>query len=171
MSDSPIGRVVRAGGHELALRAMEPDDAPELKRIHATPGVASWWDQPEENFPLGDEPEQTRLTIVADGRVAGLIQYWEEPTPRYRHASIDLFLDPELHGRGVGTEALRLLCEHLIAERGHHRLTIDPALDNAPAIRCYEKAGFRRVGVMRRYEHRGGDDYRDALLMELSAGP
>jgi aminoglycoside 6'-N-acetyltransferase len=111
------------------------------------------------------------MVILVDGRVAGLVQYCEEPTPRYRHATIDMFLDPELHGRGLGTEALRLLIEHLTAERGHHRLTIDPALDNAAAIRCYEKAGFRRVGVLRSYEHRGGADYRDALLMELVAEP
>lgn len=168
MSGSPIGRVVHAGGdRELSLRPLVAEDAPELLRVHATPGVVRFWGEPEEGFPFDDEPEQTRLTIVVDGRPAGLIQFWEETTPRYRHATIDLFLDPELHGRGIGTEALRLLCEHLTRERGHHRLTIDPAADNAAAIRCYEKADFRRVGVLRRYEHRGGEDYRDALLMEL----
>jgi aminoglycoside 6'-N-acetyltransferase len=167
MSDSPIGRGVSVGEHELELRPLQAADAPELWRIHATPGVARWWDQPEDNFPLGDEPEQTRLTIVVDGKIAGMIQYWEETTPRYRHATIDVFLEPELHGRGIGTEALRLLSANLMTERGHHRLTIDPASDNAAAIRSYEKAGFRPVGVLRRYEHRGGGDYRDALLMEL----
>lgn len=170
MSGSPIGRIVHVASHELALRPMLPADADELRRIHAEPAVARWWEQPEPDFPFGDEPEQTRMTIWVDGRVAGLAQYCEEPTPRYRHAAIDIFLDPRLHGRGVGTEALRLLAEHLTRERGHHRLTIDPAAENAAAIRSYEKAGFRAVGAMRRYEHRGGDDYRDALLMELIAG-
>lgn len=152
-----------------SLRALQPTDESELLRIHSAPGVARWWGEPEPGFPWKDDPEQTRMAICVDGRVAGLAQYCEEPTPRYRHAAIDIFLDPELHGRGIGTEALRMLCEHLIGERGHHRLTIDPATDNAAAIRCYEKAGFRPVGTMRRYEHRGGDDYRDALLMELVA--
>ena len=45
---------------------------------------------------------------------------------------------------------------HLVRDRGHHRLTIDPAAENAAAIRCYERAGFRRVGVMREY-WRDGD--------------
>jgi aminoglycoside 6'-N-acetyltransferase len=29
-------------------------------------------------------------------------------------------------------------------------VTIDPSVDNAAAIRSYEKVGFRPVGVMRR---------------------
>jgi aminoglycoside 6'-N-acetyltransferase len=67
----------------------------------------------------------------------GLIQFGEEHEPRYRHATIDLFLDPELHGRGLGSEALRRVVRHLIDERGHHRITIDPATANAAAIRSY----------------------------------
>jgi aminoglycoside 6'-N-acetyltransferase len=167
MGDSAIGRVVQADGRAVSLRPLVVDDAAELLRIHAMPAVARFWGAPEEGFPFADEPEQTRLTIVVDGAVAGMAQFWEEHNPRYRHATIDLFLDPELHGRGLGTEALRLLCEHLTRERGHHRLTIDPAVENAAAIRSYEKVGFERVGVMRRYEHRGGDDFRDGLFMEL----
>ena len=42
---------------------------------------------------------------------------------------------------------------------------------NAAAIRAYEKAGFRPVGVMRRYERdTGGGGWHDGLLMELLAG-
>ena len=59
----------------------------------------------------------------------------------------------------------------LIDERGHHRITIDPAATNAAAIRAYEKVGFRRVGVMRSYERDAdGRDWHDGLLMELLAG-
>jgi hypothetical protein len=55
---------------------------------------------------------------------------------------------------------------------GHHRITIDPAAENAAAIRAYEKVGFRPVGVMRRYERDvDGDGWHDGLLMELLAGP
>ncbi len=155
----------------LTLRPLVEQDAAELRRIHSTPEVAYWWDLPEDDFPLADELEATRLTILVDGAVAGMIQYLEETEPRYRHAAIDVFLDPELHGRGLGTEALRQLVRLLIDERGHHRITIDPACANAAAVRSYEKAGFREVGVMRRSEREvGGDAWRDCLLMELIAG-
>ncbi len=107
------------------------------------------------------------FAIEEDGVVAGLIQYSEEEDPMYRHASIDVFLSERFQGRGLGTEAVRLLARHLFEERGHHRITIDPAADNARAIRSYEKVGFRRVGVMRRYERGPDGTFRDGLLMDL----
>jgi RimJ/RimL family protein N-acetyltransferase len=67
---------------------------------------------------------------------------------------------------------IRLLVRHLIEDRGHHRITIDPAADNAQAIRAYEKAGFRPVGVMRAYERdMASAEWHDGLLMELVGAP
>jgi aminoglycoside 6'-N-acetyltransferase len=153
----------------VTLRPLANGDEVELRRIHATAEVARWWDAPEESFPW-DEPESTRLTIVIDGAVAGLIQFHEEREPKYRHAEIDLFLDPALHGRGLGTEAVRLVVRHLIDDRGHHRITIDPAMTNTAAIRAYEKVGFKPVGVMRQSERDpDGGGWHDSLLMELLA--
>ena len=154
----------------MILRPLAPEDEAQLRRIHETPEVSRWWDLPDERFPF-DEPEATRLTIEVDGAVAGMIQFTEELEPKYRHAGVDLFLDPALHGRGIGTEAVRRVARLLIDERGHHRITIDPAAANAAAIRAYEKVGFTRVGVMRSYERdAAGDGWHDGLLMELLAG-
>lgn len=153
----------------LVLRPLAAGDAAELRRIHRTPEVARWWDLPDADFPW-DEPESDRWTIEVQGAVAGLIQCWEETEPRYRHAGIDLFLDPALHGRGLGTEAVARLVRHLIEDRGHHRITIDPAVDNVAAIRAYEHAGFREVGVLHLSERDvDGDGWHDSLLMELVA--
>ncbi len=151
----------------LRLRPLAAGDTPELIRIRRTEAVRRWWGEVEPDFPW-EEPEATRWTIELDGAVAGLIEFWEEPEPRYRHATIDVFLDPALRGRGLGTEVVRRTVRHLIDDRGHHRVTIDPALDNAAAIRAYEKAGFEAVGVMRSYERDAdGDRWHDGLLMEL----
>jgi aminoglycoside 6'-N-acetyltransferase len=154
----------------LVLRPLAAGDEPELIRIHRAAEVARWWGLPDEGFPW-DEPESTRLTIEVDGVVAGLIEFWEELEPKYRYATIDLFLDPAVRGRGIGTEAVGLVVGHLIEERGHHRITIDPATTNTAAIRAYEKVGFKPVGVMRSYERDvEGQGWHDGLLMELIAG-
>jgi aminoglycoside 6'-N-acetyltransferase len=81
----------------------------------------------------------------------------------YRHAGIDFFLTTSRRGQGWGAEAVRVLARHLFEERDHHRFTIDPAADNAAAIGAYEKAGFRRVGIMRKYERA----WHDGLLTDM----
>jgi aminoglycoside 6'-N-acetyltransferase len=156
-------------GDGFLLRPLEERDAAEVRRIYRTPEVARWWDD-DPDFPLADDPDAVRFAIEVDGAVAGMIQYGEEPEEKYRHASIDLFLDPEQRGRGLGPAAIRLLARHLVDDRGHHRITIDPAVANAAAIRAYEKAGFKPVGVMRRYERDSdGSGWHDSLLMDLLA--
>lgn len=115
-----------------------------------------------------DELGDAYLAIELRGRVVGAIQWTAEEDPEYRHAGIDIFVDPAVHGRGVGTDAVRTLAAHLIDAEGFHRLVIDPAADNAAAIRCYAKVGFRPVGVMRQYE-RGENGWHDCLLMDLLA--
>jgi aminoglycoside 6'-N-acetyltransferase len=92
-----------------------------------------------------------------------------EPHPEFRYANIDLFLDVRHHGQGLGRDAVRIFARWLCEDRGHHRLTIDPALDNERAIRCYEAAGFRRVGVLRRYWRDPTGEWRDGLLLDLLA--
>jgi aminoglycoside 6'-N-acetyltransferase len=93
----------------------------------------------------------------------------EEADPEFRHAAIDLFLDPAVRGRGLGPDAIRTLAGRLIDVDGHHRLTIDPAADNGAAIRAYEKVGFRQVGRLRRYQRMPDGTWIDGLLMELLA--
>ena len=155
----------------MILRPLAEGDEAELRRIHETPEVSRWWDEPADGFPWTDDPEATRLAIEVDGAVAGMIQFGEELEPKYRHATIDLFVDPAFHGRGLGTEAVRRVVRILIEDRGHHRITIDPAVENTAAIRAYERAGFRPVGVMRAYERdTGGGGWHDGLLMELVVG-
>ena len=155
-------------GPTLTLRQVAPADVAVLRAIRATPEVARWWGAPEPGWPLDDaEPGMTLLTMWRDARIVGYIQCWEEPDERYRAAAIDLFVDPAYHRRGIATAALGLLVDELIA-RGHHRITIDPALDNSGAIACYAGVGFAPVGVLRAYERIPvTSPPHDGLLMEL----
>jgi aminoglycoside 6'-N-acetyltransferase len=152
-------------GEQVVLRPIAPADAPCLRAIHVEPAVAEWWGPMEPDFP-DDEPTATRFAIVVEEQVAGLIQFSEEHEPAYRHATIDLFVATAHQGRGFGTDAIRTLVRHLVEDRGHHRITIDPAADNAVAIRCYEKAGFTLVGVMRAAWRDPAGTWRNALFME-----
>lgn len=163
----------------LLLRAPRPTDGAPLAAILQEPAVARYWpgyDAPRVQAELLSPSEVTVLTIeVADatapecGQVIGALQYEEELDPDYRRAAIDVFLSARAHGRGLGSEAIRVGVEHLFTARGHHRIVIDPAADNQRAIRAYESVGFRQVGLLRQYERGPDGTFHDGLLMELLA--
>ena len=152
----------------VTLVPVSAEHTAELVRIRHTQEVFARWADIEAGFPFED-PEAVVFTVLVDEQVRGLIQYWEENTAMYRHASIDLFLDPVVHGRGIGREVVWRIADQLVRERGHHRLVIDPAADNEPAIRCYAAVGFRPVGIMRQYERGPDGTWHDGLLMDLLA--
>ena len=70
---------------------------------------------------------------------------------------------------GVAVDSLRTLARYLVQAEGHHRLVIDPAVENRRAIACYRKVGFQPVGVMRRYERGADGTFHDSLLMDMLA--
>ena len=110
-------------GERLTLRPLRAADVEPLNAIIAQPDVRQWW---------GTDPtvdDQDAFTIVVDGEIAGWVGWYEETDPDYRHGGLDIFLSPAFHGRGLGREALLVVARWLIAERGHHRLIIDPAAD------------------------------------------
>ncbi len=165
MTGELVGTVVR-------LRPVTHDDQSALVAIRKTPEVFARWrgeDLDAEFLADVEDDDAVRLTIeeAASGRIVGLIQFAEEDEPEYRHASIDIYVAPEVHRRGIATDAIRRLVRHLFDDLGHHRITIDPAADNEAAIRCYQGVGFRPVGVLREYERQADGSWGDGLLMEL----
>ncbi|MEU4234189.1 GNAT family protein [Nonomuraea sp. NPDC026600] len=150
-------------GSRVVLRDVVRDDEARLREIVGTPEVARWWGPVDEFDDM--------LAITVGGEVIGAIQYEEVEDPMYRSSGIDIFLGPQWHGCGFGQEAVRTLARWLIEERGHHRLTIDPAAHNTVAINAYERVGFKRVGIMRAYERDPvTGEFHDGLLMDLLAG-
>src|SRR5206468_2808788 len=152
----------------VVLRPLEERDFARLVEIGREPVVARWWPgitvAELAEKAVGEEDDTVGLTVEWEGRVVGMIQFHEETTPEFRHAGIDIFLASACHGQGLGVDAVRTLARHLFEARGHHRVTIDPAAANERAVRCYERVGFRRVGVLRRYWRDPAGEWQDGLL-------
>jgi aminoglycoside 6'-N-acetyltransferase len=165
MSEEPSEPTLR--GRLVTLRPVRADDLPGLRGILEEPEVAAWWRRTE--WERVDELGAVTFAIELDGVVVGCIQYTEQTDPDYRSAAETKMSTAAVHDRGVGTDAMRTLIAWLIDQRGHHRLTVDPAVANERAIAVYRKLGFKPVGVLRRYERVDGDQYRDALLLDLLA--
>lgn len=159
-------------GTRVVLRPLRRKDAPTLLDLLADPEVARWWgtyDALKLERDFYDPAWAYTYLILFDEGVVGLIQFHEIPDPDVRSAGIDITIDGAHLEQWLGTDALRTLIRYLIEKRGHHRLTIDPAADNARAIHVYGKVGFKPVGIMRRYERGTDGTFHDGLLMDLLA--
>jgi aminoglycoside 6'-N-acetyltransferase len=144
---------------DLELRRFRPEDAESLAALFAEPEVKRWW-------PDSDYDRDQGWVVEVDGELAGWVQYEEEPYEWYPSVALDITLTTALHGQGYGRRALRLAIENFVA-KGHHRFTIDPAVENERAIRSYAAVGFQPVGVLRSYGRNPEGGWHDGLLMDL----
>lgn len=141
------------------------DDVPLLFDWLNRPHVAEWWDGPvsfsqvrEKYLPrLGGgtvSPYLACLNVVPIGFIQSYVTaapgdgWWpDECDPRVM--GIDQFLaDPDNLGKGLGSEMVAQFVQLLFENPAVTKVQTDPAPNNLRAIRCYEKAGFRRVGVI-----------------------
>jgi len=150
---------------KITFRPLTIGDLPLLHEWLQRPHVAEWWgeqgslaDIKAEFEPLTDRGSSTTRAYIAqlDGTPLGFTQcyvamgsgdgWWpDERDPGVR--GIDQFLAHEHHlGRGLGTAMVRAFVEQIFRDPAVTRIQTDPAPENARAIRCYEKAGFRAVG-------------------------
>lgn len=66
---------------------------------------------------------------------------------------------PAARGRGVGA-ALLAAAEQAVRARGGRALRLEVRVDNAAAMRLYERAGYAQIGGYRGYYEDGADAWR-----------
>ena len=165
----------------IEFRPLTMGDLPLLREWLGRPHVAEWW-QPtptpaemEAEFGpgiRGERPERYYFAEI-DGVPIGFIQsyvvaesgdgWWPDETDPGARGTDQFLASAEQLGRGLGTAMVRAFVARLFADPAVTRVQVDPRPDNARAIRCYEKAGFRRVGEVDTPDGR-------ALLMVIERG-
>jgi len=169
-------------GDRVYLRAVERDD---LERCYA-------WMNDEElvgtlamRYPMslareadwverttrGQDPSSLTFAIcLAEGNRhvgnCGLVQVDRDN----RTATLGIFIgEKDCRGRGLGEEAVRLLCRFAFDEMDLHKIRLDVYATNPGAARTYERVGFQREGLLREETYRTGrriDVIRMGLLRE-----
>jgi ribosomal-protein-alanine N-acetyltransferase len=94
-----------------------------------------------------DDP--TNLAIEVDGIAAGAIGYVPGRDVERYSAEIGYWLGETFWGRGIVSEAVRLVTHHAFTEMGFLRLFALPFADNIGSIRVLERAGYEREGLLR----------------------
>lgn len=149
---------------EVVLRRMTHDDLPAVMDIERTTFPADAWSEAMMRGELADQP-RTRHYVVAEvgDRVvgyAGLAAAGDQADVQ----TIAVLAD---HRRaGVGTALMNELLTEA-ARRGAVSVFLEVRADNPPAQAMYERFGFRRLGLRRRYY----EDGTDAITMVKDLGP
>lgn len=86
---------------------------------------------------------------------------------RNSHCQVGIFIgDADKRGKGYGTEAMALLCDYAFCVLNMHSVSLRVYSYNKPAIRCYEKVGFKHAGRLRHAKRIGGR-WHDELIMDI----
>lgn len=134
---------------QFEFRPVSKADLAMLFEWHQRPHVREWWDSytsldalEADTFDWDVHP----FIAYGDGQPFAYIQSYL--TGEAGVMGIDQFIaSAGSLGRGFGTALVTQFVEFLFADPAIAAVIVDPVPQNARAIRCYEKAGFRFVGM------------------------
>ena len=133
----------------------------------ATMEDAARWMQ-DQTWPSGGV-YQFALEALEDGQFIGRCGFVQIDR-KNRHGEIAIHLgDPARRGRGLGSDAIRVLCRLGFQELGLHRIWARCFSYNPACARSLEKCGFRPEGTFREALFRDGqwhDIHTWAILEE-----
>lgn len=170
---------MRLEGNQIYLRLLCPDDASsEYAAWLNDPLVNQYLESRWKHYTVDDV--RSYIASVNDGRANFLFGMFESASgrhigniklggihPVYRYGDIGLLIgDRQCHGKGIGTEAIRLCCRAAFECLNLHKVTAGLYQPNMGSLRSFEKNGFRQVGTWRQHVFVGGS-YVDVLLVEL----
>lgn len=156
----------------LTIRFTEEEDGPYLKR---------WLSDAEvlKGFPLQDEKEiddavriwmsyvkkKSSLTALWDGVPCGCALLNIQSLQTLAHTCLlTIIVDKEKRNLGIGSLLLSKLTE-LAKENFHIEVLHLEVYKDNPAIRLYERMGFKTYGEQQRFT-KEGDGYRSKIFMQ-----
>lgn len=156
-------------GDRVRLRRATLDDAGLLELWQSVEYTGEFNDFGLPRRPVRDAIRETGLvgenggTLVVESAVSGepigtvswrMVRYG--PNPESGAWNIGISLIPNARGKGLGTEAQRVLADHLFETTSANRVEAMTDIDNVVEQRSLEKAGFAREGVLNGSQYRAG---------------
>jgi len=157
-------RPMAAGDADAMYDVVTDADARRLTGTHRTfsrEEIAAW------TASRGDVDDRLDLVIVdrATGAVVGevVINDWDGAN---LSCGFRIGIGPAGRDRGLGSEATRLVIDHVFASTDAERIELEVYAFNERAAHVYEQVGFRREGV-RRSALRWDGAFHDAVVMAV----
>lgn len=112
--------------------------------------------------------DSANLAIEVDGEAAGAIGYVMGTDIERFSAEIGYWLGEAHWGRGIVTEALVLVTDHVFRTENLLRMFALPFSDNARSARVLEKAGYVREGILKSASVKHGTPRDQAIYARVN---
>ena len=162
-----VGLRARIEAEVAVLHAELYDDVAMRSRADGRPWrpIASGPAAPHAVVELTDDVAIFSVVQLADGELAGEALLWGIDLHN-RTAHIGLGLRPMFRGRGLGADAVKVLCNYGFTVRGLHRLQVETLADNAAMKAAAKKSGFVQEGTLRGASWLEGE-FADEMILGL----
>ncbi|WP_262058047.1 GNAT family N-acetyltransferase [Streptomyces sp. STR69] len=165
-------------GEKTVLRPFTESDADGIRELIQDPEIVHYTFEPSTELTperlrswyatRADQPDRLDLAVTdpATGELLGevVLHEWD---PTARSCTFRTLIGPRGRGRGIGTEATRLIVGYAFEQLGLHRIQLEVYGHNHRARRVYEKVGFVVEGVRREAQLRDGEWVDDVLMAIL----
>jgi ribosomal protein S18 acetylase RimI-like enzyme len=168
----------------MEIRRLHPSDAPAYRTLR----LRALWEHPEaftssyaedERQPL--EVSQRRLADAGKlfwgafeaGELCGMVGLEREQRAKNRHKGtvVGMYVAAEYAGRGIGRALMNALLTGARHE-GLQLLVLTVTEGDGPALRLYERAGFRSFGIEPNAIQVDGHAYaKNHMVLELKQSP
>jgi RimJ/RimL family protein N-acetyltransferase len=161
------------GENGVALRPPTLDDAKSFNKWMLEPETSRFWggriadvrdEAVEERHKKNANDENSfTWTIAYQGETVGFTGLFDIDWIA-RDCESGIFIGrSDLYGKGIASEAIRLRTAFAWSEMRLHRVHNWISVRNRGSRRANEKAGYRQMGLMKRYWFRSGQWYDDWL--------
>lgn len=168
-------------GKQVNLRALEPTDLDFLFQLENDTAI---WEISGTLKPYSKkvlqlyldnahrdiyEVKQLRLCICnTNQECIGLIDLFDFD-PKHRRAGIGIVIsNPDDRNKGLGAEALSLLCDYAFSVLDLHQLYANILEDNEASIHLFEKLGFGQIGIKKEWIRTSSGFKNEIMLQKIN---
>ncbi|PSG98833.1 MAG: GNAT family N-acetyltransferase [Nanohaloarchaea archaeon SW_7_43_1] len=165
-------------GDKINLRTVEEEDIEFLRngvnhpdvRVHMGNRRPQNLENEQEFFEeqICDE-DKVHLLITKNNERKGIISLIPKGSNAEKMAEIGIWLHPEHHGNGYGTESARLITEYGFKQLNYHKIYARAHTDNQASISLWKKLGFEKEGVFKDHTFTQGE-YKDIVYYGILEG-
>lgn len=151
-------------GKTILLRALEPEDIDFLYQIE---NDMSLWELSHTQTPYSKwvlksylenahqdiyEAKQLRLAIVYQStqQLIGLIDLFDFD-PKNCRAGLGIIIQETFREKGIGTEALHLICKYAFSQLHLHQIYVNIGSKNEASLNLFIKFGFEKIGIKKQW--------------------